>query len=83
MKLNPVGDRVAVELITEPDTGGLILPDSAKVKNRARVLGIGPKSTPLKKGMEVIIKEHAGTIVKAEGVEVRLVPYDDILGIVR
>ena len=45
VKLRPLGDKVIVEVIDEPQTtaSGLVLPDTAKEKSqRGKVLAVGP-----------------------------------------
>jgi co-chaperonin GroES (HSP10) len=44
MKLKPLGDKVVVEVIDEPQTtaSGIVLPDSAKEKSqRGKVVAVG------------------------------------------
>ena len=47
MDLQPLGDRLIVEVLDEEETtvGGIVLPDTAKEKpQRGRVLAVGPGS---------------------------------------
>ena len=47
MKLQPLGDRLIVEVLDEEEstTSGIVLPDTAKEKpQRGRVLAVGPGS---------------------------------------
>ena len=65
MNLQPLGDRLIVEVLDEEETtvGGIVLPDTAKEKpQRGRVLAIGPGS-----------RDDNGTVVPmdlAEGDEI-------------
>ena len=45
MALKPLGDRVIVEILDEPQTtaSGIVLPDTAKEKSqRGKVIAVGP-----------------------------------------
>src|SRR4029079_4016445 len=77
MDLQPLGDRLIVEVLDEEETtfSGIVLPDTAKEKpQRGRVLAVGPGNRseqtgeylPLDvaDGDEVIFSKYGGTEVK-------------------
>ena len=84
MDLQPLGDRLIVEVLEEEETtvSGIVLPDTAKEKpQRGRVLAVGPGSrndkgdiVPLDvaEGDEVIFSKYGGTEIKL-GTDERLV----------
>jgi len=73
MDLQPLGDRLIVEVLDEEETtmSGIVLPDTAKEKpQRGRVLAVGPGSrnnkgelVPLEvsAGDEIIFSKYGGT----------------------
>ena len=76
MDLQPLGDRLIVEVLDEEETtiGGIVLPDTAREKpQRGKVLAVGPGSrndkgelVPLDvaEGDEVVFSKYGGTEVK-------------------
>jgi chaperonin GroES len=76
MDLQPLGDRLIVEILDEEEvlTSGIVLPDTAKEKpQRGRVLAAGPgalndkgERTPLEvaEGDEIIFSKYGGTEIK-------------------
>ncbi|MDD7739317.1 MAG: co-chaperone GroES [Fusicatenibacter sp.] len=93
MKLQPLGDRVVIQYqkAEEKTESGIILPDSAKEKpQEAVVIAVGPgkwkdgrKVDPqVKEGDKVILSDYAGTEVKLDEEEYKIVNQDDILAIV-
>ena len=76
MDLQPLGDRLIVEVLEEEETtvSGIVLPDTAKEKpQRGRVLSVGPGSRNDKgdripmdvaEGDEVIFSKYGGTEIK-------------------
>lgn len=93
MKLEPLGDRVVIQYqkAEEKTESGIILPDSAKEKpQEAVVIAVGPgkwkdgrKVDPqVKEGDKVILSDYAGTEVKLDEEEYKIVNQDDILAIV-
>jgi len=76
MDLQPLGDRLIVEVLEEEETtmSGIVLPDTAKEKpQRGKVLAVGPGSRndkgeliPLDvaAGDEIIFSKYGGTEVK-------------------
>src|SRR5205823_1871309 len=76
MNLQPLGDRLIVEVLDEEETtaSGIVLPDTAKEKpQRGRVLSVGPGSRDengeyvtidLEEGDEIIFRKYGGTEIK-------------------
>jgi chaperonin GroES len=76
MDLQPLGDRLIVEVVDEEEvlTSGIVLPDTAKEKpQRGRVLAVGPgalnekgERTPVdvESGDEIIFSKYGGTEIK-------------------
>ena len=90
MNLQPLGDRLIVEVLEEEETtaSGIVLPDTAKEKpQRGKVLAVGPgkyedgKLVPLdvKKGDEIIFSKYGGTEVKVGGEDLLILRESDIL----
>ena len=88
--MKPLGDRVILKQIEAEQTTktGIIIPDSAKEKPIvAVVVAVGPgkcqdgKLTPVsvKEGDRVIYSKYAGTEVKFEDEEYRIVSEADII----
>ena len=93
MNLNPLHDRVAVQL-TEPESAtasGIIIPDNAKEKpTTGEVLAVGPgRVTPegakipttITVGERVLFGQYAGQKVKVDGEEVTILREEDVLAI--
>ena len=76
MDLQPLGDRLIVEVLEEEETtnSGIVLPDTAREKpQRGKVLGVGPGSRNDKGdlvpmdvavGDEIVFSKYGGTEVK-------------------
>src|SRR5437773_697543 len=92
MNLQPLGDRVVVEVIeAEEATGsGIVLPDTAKEKQqRGRVLAVGPGgrsektgervSIDLAEGDEVVFSKYGGTEFRLGIDEVLILRESDVL----
>jgi chaperonin GroES len=91
MNLQPLGDRLIVEVLEEEETtvSGIVLPDTAKEKPpRGRVLAVGPGSrkdkgelAPLDvaEGDEVIFSKYGGTEVKVGTDDVLILRESDVL----
>jgi chaperonin GroES len=91
MNLQPLGDRLIVEVLEEEETtvSGIVLPDTAKEKpQRGRVLAVGPGSrndkgdlVPLDvaEGDEVIFSKYGGTEVKVGTDDVLILRETDVL----
>jgi len=91
MDLQPLGDRIIVEVLEEEETttSGIVLPDTAKEKpQRGRVLAAGPGSrndkgdlVPMEvaEGDEIIFSKYGGTEVKVGGEDLLILRESDIL----
>ena len=94
MDLQPLGDRLIVEVLEEEETtiSGIVLPDTAKEKpQRGRVLAVGPGNRSettgevipmdVAVGDEIIFSKYGGTEVKlGAGVdEVLILRQSDVL----
>lgn len=86
MKMKPLGDRVILKQVEaeEKTKSGIILPDSAQEKpQEALVVAVGPDEKQVKEGDKVIYSQYAGTDVKYEGEEYKIVDEKDIIAIVK
>ena len=91
MDLQPLGDRLIVELLDEEETtvGGIVLPDTAKEKpQRGRVLAVGPGSRDddgkfvpmdLEEGDEIVFSKYGGTEIKVGTDEYLILRESDVL----
>ena len=91
MNLQPLGDRLIVEVLEEEETtvSGIVLPDTAKEKpQRGKVLAVGPGSRSdsgeivpmdVAEGDEVIFSKYGGTEFKVDGDEVLILRQSDVL----
>lgn len=94
MKLRPLEDHVVVKPLEAEDrtAGGIILPDTAKEKStkgevvavgKGRVLPAGKLVEPhVKPGDKVIYGKYAGTDIKIDGQEYKIVRESEILAII-
>jgi len=93
MTLKPLADRVVIKMVETEETtkSGIILTGSAKEKPQvAKILAVGPGGNVdgkdvtmyVKVGDKVITGQYAGTEVKLDGEEVKIVRQSDILAIV-
>lgn len=94
MTLKPLGDKVIVEVIDEPQTtaSGIVLPDTAKEKSqRGKVLAVGPgkvmdngerEPMEVKEGDTVVFAKYGGTEVDLGGRELMILSLRDIHAIV-
>ena len=91
MKLQPLGDRLIVEVLEEEQTtvSGIVLPDTAKEKpQRGNVLAVGPGSRDedgkyikmdVEVGDEVIFSKYGGTEIKVGADDVLILRESDVL----
>ena len=91
MNLQPLGDRLIVEVLDEEEqtVSGIVLPDTAKEKpQRGRVLAVGPggrdddgKHLPLDvaEDDEIIFSKYGGTEIKVGTDEVLILRESDVL----
>jgi chaperonin GroES len=95
MNIRPLDDRVVVRPLEaeEKTAGGILLPDTAKEKPQlGEVLAVGPgrmlesgdrAGLSVKVGDRVFFGKYAGSEVKVEGEEFKIMRESDILGIVQ
>jgi chaperonin GroES len=91
MNLQPLGDRLIVEVLEEEETtgSGIVLPDTAREKpQRGRVLAVGPGSrndqgeiVPMEvaEGDEIIFSKYGGTEFRLGADEVLILRESDVL----
>ena len=91
MNLQPLGDRLIVEVLDEEETtfSGIVLPDTAREKpQRGKVLAVGPGSRDedgkyvamdVVEGDEVIFSKYGGTEIKIGVDEVLILRESDVL----
>ena len=91
MNLQPLGDRLIVEVLDEEETtvSGIVLPDTAKEKpQRGKVLAVGPgprdedgKHIPMDvdEGDEVVFSKYGGTEIKVGSDEFLILRETDVL----
>ena len=91
MNLQPLGDRLIVEVLDEEPTtaSGIVLPDTAQEKpQRGRVLSVGPGprdedgeyiKMDVEEGDEIIFSKYGGTEIKIGADEVLILRESDVL----
>jgi chaperonin GroES len=91
MNLQPLGDRLIVEVLEEEEMtfSGIVLPDTAKEKpQRGKVLAVGPgprdedgKHIPMDvaEGDEVVFSKYGGTEIKVGTDELLILREGDVL----
>ncbi len=94
VKVRPLHDRIIVERIEESEqqTGGIIIPDTAKEKpQQGKVIAAGKGKikddgtvTPLdvKAGDTVLFGKYSGQEIKLDGDEYLIMREDEILGVI-
>ena len=94
MKLKPLGDNVVIQPLESEDRtpGGIVLPDTAKEKStKGEVVAVGSGrvlpngrvvALAVKAGDTVIYSKYAGSEVKVDGKELKIVQESEILAIV-
>ena len=94
MKIRPLGDKIVIKVIedTEQTTGGIFIPDSAKEKpQKGEVVAVGEGKTNDKGEKEplgvnvgdvVLYAKYAGTEVKMDGVEYKILSIKDALAVI-
>ena len=92
--LKPLSDRIVVKVIedTEQTQGGIFIPDSAKEKpQKGEVVAVGlgkmndkGEREPLdvEVGQKVLYAKYAGTDVKMDGTEYKILSIKDALAII-
>ena len=91
MNLQPLGDRLIVEVLEEQEitVSGIVLPDTAREKpQRGKVLAVGPGSRDedgeyikmdVEEGDEIIFSKYGGTEIKIGADEVLILRESDVL----
>ena len=91
INIRPLKDRIVVRPLEEETrtAGGIYLPDTAKEKpQQGEVMAVGPGKMldsgkraplPLKAGDKVIFGKYAGTEVRVEGEEFKILELRDVL----
>ena len=94
MALKPLQDRIVIKVIedTEQTSGGIFIPDSAKEKpQKGEVVAVGEGKTNDKGEKEpmgvnvgdiILYAKYAGTDIKMDGVEYKILSIKDALAIV-
>jgi chaperonin GroES len=94
MKLKPLGDHVVIRPLEAEDRtpGGIVLPDTAKEKStKGEVVAVGSgkvlpngRVVPLsvKEGDKVLYSKYAGSEVKVDGKELKIVTESEILAVI-
>ncbi len=92
--LKPLGDRIVIKVIedTEQTSGGIFIPDSAKEKpQKGEVVAVGQgkindkgerEPMDVKAGDTVLYAKYAGTDIKMDGVEYKILSIKDALAII-
>lgn len=89
LKIRPLGDRVVIKpLIAEEKTKtGIILPETTEKEKpeQGKIVAIGKgekiKQLGLKAGDTVLFEKYAGTDIKIDGMEYKVVDKDSVLAI--
>ena len=91
MNLQPLGDRLIVEVLEDEETtvSGIVLPDTAKEKpQRGKVLAVGDgkfgddnERVPIDvdEGDEVLYSKYGGTEITVDGEELLVLRESDVL----
>ena len=94
MALKPLQDRIVIKVIedTEQTSGGIFIPDSAKEKpQKGEVVAVGEGKTNDKGEKEplgvnvgdiILYAKYAGTDIKMDGVEYKILSIKDALAVV-
>lgn len=92
--IKPLGDRIVIKIIedTEQTSGGIFIPDSAKEKpQKGEVVAVGlgkmnekgeREPMDVKIGDTVLYAKYAGTDVKMDGTEYKILSIKDALAII-
>ena len=92
--LKPLGDRIVIKIIedTEQTSGGIFIPDSAKEKpQKGEVVAVGQgklndkgdrEPMDVKVGDTILYAKYAGTDIKMDGVEYKILSVKDALAII-
>ena len=91
--IKPLGDRIVIKVIedTEQTSGGIFIPDSAKEKpQKGEIVAVGlgkmndkgeREPMDVKVGDVVLYAKYAGTDIKMDGVEYKILSVKDALAV--
>ena len=94
MSIKPLMDRIVIKVIedTEQTSGGIFIPDSAKEKpQKGEVVAVGEgkmnekgerEPMDVKVGDVVLYAKYAGTDIKMDGVEYKILSVKDALAVI-
>ena len=94
MAIRPLADRIVIKVIedTEQTSGGIFIPDSAKEKpQKGEVVAVGQgkmnekgerEPMDVKVGDTVLYAKYAGTDIKMDGVEYKILSVKDALAVI-
>jgi chaperonin GroES len=94
MTLKPLGDKIVVEVIDEPQTtaSGIVLPDSAKEKSqRGKVIAVGSGklldngervALEVSEGDTVVFAKYGGTEINLDGQELMILSERDVHAVI-
>ena len=94
MSIKPLADRIVIKIIedTEQTSGGIFIPDSAKEKpQKGEVVAVGlgkigengeREPMDVNVGDIILYAKYAGTDVKMDGVEYKILSIKDALAVV-
>ena len=92
--IRPLGDRIVIRVIedTEQTSGGIFIPESAKEKpQKGEVVAVGlgklndkneRQPMDVKVGDKVLYAKYAGTDVKVDGCEYKILSVNDALAVI-
>lgn len=92
--IKPLGDRIVIKVIedTEQTSGGIFIPDSAKEKpQKGEIVAVGlgkvnekgeREPMDVKVGDKILYAKYAGTDVKIDGTEYKILSVSDALAII-
>ena len=92
--IKPLGDRIVIKVIedTEQTSGGIFIPDSAKEKpQKGEVVAVGlgkmnekgeREPMDVKVGDAILYAKYAGTDVKMDGTEYKILSIKDALAVI-
>ena len=94
MNIRPLGDKIVIKVVedTEQTSGGIFIPDSAKEKpQKGEVVAVGAgklndkgerEPMDVKAGDTILYAKYAGTDIKIDGVEYKILSIKDALAII-
>ncbi len=94
MALKPLQDRIVIKVIedTEQTAGGIFIPDSAKEKpQKGEVVAVGlgkmndkgeREPMDVKVGDKILYAKYAGTDIKLDGIEYKILSVKDALAVI-